>query len=152
MWDDFHTGATFVTLAQLHDKVNTRGPEDEVIQKLVRRTCEMALDGSLAARQFGQTLWAMAKLKDEVPEFADAVPSLIGLAQYSNFKGQALSHALWAAATVGLEKDKDGIEALVTAVVERMSTDAEQFMEQALSNILWAAATIDLDKQKIQPI
>eukprot|EP00971_Amphidinium_carterae_P125355 2483141-Amphidinium_carterae.1 len=92
----------------------------------------------------------MAKLRDKVPEFADCVPKLMAVAEYSTFNEQALSNALWAAASVSL--DTQQIKPIAAAVVDRMSTNADKFIEQHLSNILWAAAKVGLDTKEIQPI
>eukprot|EP00971_Amphidinium_carterae_P095046 1880502-Amphidinium_carterae.1 len=66
------------------------------------------------------------------------------------FNEQHLSNIFWAAAKVGLEKQK--IQPILAAVMDRMRTDADTFTEQGLSNIFWAAAKLGLEKQEIQPI
>eukprot|EP00971_Amphidinium_carterae_P323245 6423919-Amphidinium_carterae.1 len=146
MWNEFHLGATYVSLVRLRSKIDVAPQSKAVPRVLASKTQDLAFAKLVDARGCVNILWAIATLKETLPELTDSVPVLLASIQdtssksHQSFTDQGLANIAWAAAILGL--DKDEVEHIFVAIFIRLRTAPCPFTEQALSNIFWAAATL----------
>jgi len=157
--------------------LDERGRSSRLVEMLVRKTASMSTANLLEECDSADIALHIVELRATLPglmqsmpvllEVMEPTPDSIGQSRLSeiwqaaaafrkgspdSFSEAALCKLLQASAAWHLYVEKDTLEPIVIAAVERMDKSPDKFSVQDLSNVLQGAASVKLGKDKMEPL
>jgi len=101
----------------------------------------------LDARGIATTLWALATLDIERPDFVRMLCEAAEKKQIQDFKAQDIAHSLWALAKMKIQPLD--LEDLVGHLSKAAKENIQEFNSQNIANSLWALATLRIEHKDL---